>query len=200
VADALRPRQVATHHPGETVARMADILAINKIDAAEPGDVQIAEAALRAVNPSAPIVRLASPVVLDDAGAVKGRRALVIEDGPTITHGGMAYVAGYVAALAAGAAEIVDPRPGAAPALQRVFQAFPHIGHVLPAVGYSAAQLAALEQTINNVNADVVVSATPIDLGRWLNIGKKLVRARYEMMETGEPRLSSLVDAFLART
>jgi predicted GTPase len=112
----------------------------------------------------------------------------------------MAYGAGYVAALAAGAAEIVDPRPGAAPALQRVFQAFPHIGHVLPAVGYSAAQLAALEQTINNVNADVVVSATPIDLGRWLNIGKKLVRARYEMMETGEPRLSSLVDAFLART
>jgi predicted GTPase len=200
VADALRPRQVATHHPGETVARMADVLVINKVDAAAAGDVRLAEEELRAVNPTAPIVHLASPVVLDDPGAVKGQRVLVIEDGPTITHGGMAYGAGYVAAMTAGAVEIVDVRRWAAAELRQVFQAFPHIGHVLPAVGYSPAQRRALETTINDADADVVVSATPVDLGRLLRIDKKLVRARYDMMEVSEPTLSSLVDAFLGRS
>jgi predicted GTPase len=198
VADALRPRQVTTHHPGEAVARMADIFVLNKVDAARPEDVRAATEALRAVNAAAPIVRAASPPTLDDPAAVAGRRVLVVEDGPTITHGGMAYGAGQVAAVAAGAATIVDPRPAAAPAMRDVFSAYPHIGRVLPAVGYGAAQLQALEATINAVDADVVVAATPLDLGRLLRVGKPIVRARYEFVEVGEPRLSALIDGFIA--
>ncbi len=175
------------------------MLVLNKVDAAAPGAVQIAEAGLRAVNPTAPIVRAASPVVLDDPAAVQGRRVLVIEDGPSITHGGMAYGAGYVASSAAGAAEIIDPRAAAAPELRQVFRAFPHIGRVLPALGYGPAQLRALETTINDADADLVVSATPVDLGRLLRLNKKLVRARYDLREIGEPSLSSIVDGFLDR-
>ena len=197
VADALRPRQIATHHPGEAVARMADVLVVNKVDVASAADVEIAVAELRAVNPAAPIVRAASPIRLDNAAAVKERRALVIEDGPTITHGGMAYGAGYVAALAAGASEIVDPRSSAAPALVGIYKMYPHIGKVLPALGYGTAQLQALQQTINAAAADVVVCATPIDLAHLLHIDKPIVRARYEFAETGEPTLSAIVDAFL---
>jgi predicted GTPase len=197
VADALRPEQVDTHHPGEAVARMADVLVINKVDAASAESVRIAEQALRAVNPAAPIVRAASPVRLDDTAAVAGRRVLVVEDGPTITHGGMAHGAGYVAAVAAGAAAIVDPRHSAAPELRRMYDANPHIGKVLPAVGYNRSQLHALETTINNADADTVVSGTPVDLGRLLRVDKKIVRARYEFAELGAPKLSALVDAFL---
>lgn len=197
VADALRPRQVATHHPGETVARMADVLVLNKVDAASAADVNVAMAELRAVNPQAPIVRSASPIRLDDAAAVRGRRALVIEDGPTITHGGMAYGAGYVAAIAAGAAEIVDPRISAAADFARTYEKFPHIGKVLPALGYGAAQLQGLARTINAADADVVVAATPIDLARLLPINKPIVRASYEYAETAEPALFPIVDAFV---
>jgi predicted GTPase len=199
IADALRPRQIATHHPGETVARMADVLIVNKVDAAAPDEVEAAVAGLRAVNPTAPILRAASPVRLDDTAAVKGRRTLVIEDGPTITHGGMAYGAGHVAAMKAGAAEIVDPRLSAVPEIQAVFRAYPHIGEVLPAVGYSQPQLHALSTTIDASSAEVVVSATPIDLARVVHIDKQIVRARYEYAEVGEPALSTFVDAFLRR-
>lgn len=199
LADALRPRQVATHHPGEAVARMADVLVINKADAASAKDVQIATDGLRALNAAAPIVQAASPVRLDDAAAVRGRRVLVVEDGPTITHGGMPHGAGYVAAVAADALAIVDPRPVAVPELRRVFEAFPHIGPVLPAIGYNPAQLHALETTINDAAADLVVCGSPIDLGRLLRINKRVVRARYEFAERGEPRLSTLVEAFIAR-
>ena len=197
VADALRPRQIATHHPGETVARMADLLVANKVDAAPPEDVEIVIAGLRAVNPTAPIVQAASPVRLDDATAVQGRQVLVVEDGPTITHGGMAYGAGYVAAMAAGAAAIVDPRTGAVPEIQAVFRAYPHIAKVLPAVGYGAAQLQALAATINASPAEVVVSATPIDLARLIAIDKRIVRARYDYAEIGAPALSYFIDRFL---
>jgi predicted GTPase len=196
VADALRPRQISTHHPGETVARMADVLVINKVDAAAPGDLELIEQELRAVNKRAVIVRAASPIRLDDAAAVRGRRALVIEDGPTITHGGMAYGAGYVAAVAAGA-QVVDPRPWAAPAIRQVFDAYPHIGRVLPAVGYDATQLAAIAETINAATADVVVSATPADLAGLVDLDKPVVRAHYEFAETDNPKLSPIVDAFV---
>ena len=199
IADALRPRQIATHHPGESVARMADVLVINKVDAASLEDVATAIQGLRAVNPTAPILRAASPVRLDEPAAVKGRRVLVVEDGPTITHGGMPYGAGHVAALAAGAAEIVDPRPSAVSEIAAVFVAYPHIGKVLPAVGYGPAQLQALAATIRASAADVVVSATPIDLARLIAIDKPIVRARYEYAEVGEPALSTFVDAFLRR-
>ena len=198
VADALRPRQVSTHHPGETVARMADVFVVNKTDAAPPHDSELAERGLRALNSDAVMVRAASPIQLDDGAAVKGKRVLVVEDGPTITHGGMSYGAGYVAAVAAGA-DVVDPRLSAAPAISAIFEAYPHIGKVLPAVGYDAAQLAALRATINGADIDAVVSATPVDLARLLDLDKKVVRARYEFVEVGEPKLSSIIDAFLER-
>jgi predicted GTPase len=133
---------------------------------------------------------------LDDVDAVNGRRALVIEDGPTITHGGMAYGAGFLAAKSAGA-HIVDPRISAAPEIRKVFDAYPHIENVLPAMGYGEAQLRALGETINRADVEVVVSATPVDLTRLLDINKKLVRACYEFVEAGEPRLSSIVDEFV---
>jgi len=197
VADALRPRQVATHHPGETVARMADVFVLNKVDSAPASDVEIAMAELRTVNSRAPIVRAASPIRLSDAQAVRGLRVLVVEDGPTITHGGMPYGAGYVAAVAAGAAEIVDPRLSAAAEFAETYKKFPHIGKVLPALGYGAAQVQALAQTINASDADVIVSATPIDLARLVQSNKTIVRATYGYAETSEPRLSAFVDSFV---
>jgi predicted GTPase len=130
---------------------------------------------------------------------VKGRRVLIVEDGPTITHGGMAFGAGYVAAKAAGAREFVDPRTSATSEIREVFAAHPHIGQVLPAVGYSAAQLRALESSINASNAEVVITATPVDLARLLCIEKPVVRARYEFAEIGAPTLSAIIDDFLHR-
>ena len=176
VADASRPGQIATHHPGEAVARMADLLVINKVDAASPADIGLVTAGLRAINPSAPITRARSPVRLDPV-AVKGRRVLVVEDGPTITHGGMSHGAGFVAATAASAAAIVDPRLSATPEVQAVFRAWPHIGMVLPATGYDEAQLKGLAATIRASSAEVMVSATPIDLGRLIQCDRPIVRA-----------------------
>ena len=160
-------------------------------------DARIAIEALNIINPTAPIVRAASPVQLDYPALVKGRRVLVIEDGPTITHGGMTYGAGYVAAKSAGAIEIVDPRTSAASEIRDVFAAYPHIGLVLPAVGYGETQLRALETSINASDAEVVVSATPIDLARLLRIEKPVIRARYEFKEVGEPTLSAILSRFL---
>ena len=198
VADALRPDQIATHHPGEAVARMADILVVNKVDSASPEQADAAAAALRAVNPAAPLLRARSPVRLDDPAAVAERRVLVVEDGPTITHGGMAYGAGYVAARAAGCAAIVDPRLTAAPEIAEIYARYPHIGAVLPAIGYAPAQLMALAATINRSAAETVVAATPIDLARLIAIDRPVVRARYDYAEDGAPTLSDFVDAFLA--
>jgi predicted GTPase len=190
VADALRPGQVASHHPGEAVARMADIAVVNKVDTARPEDVELAVANLKAVNPGAEIVRAASPVRLDDPDRVQGRRVLVVEDGPTITHGGMPHGAGYVAATAAGAARIVDPRAAATPELAAVYRQYPHIGPVLPALGYGQAQLDALAATIAAADAEVVVIATPVDLASEIPIGKPWVRARYEFADAGTPTLA----------
>jgi predicted GTPase len=199
VADALRPGHVTTHHPGEAVARMAEVLVINKVDAASAAAVQELAERLRAVNPKAIVVRGASPVRLERPDAVRGRRVIVVDDGPTLTHGGMPYGAGYVAATAGGAAEILDPRTAAAPAIRAVFDAHPHLGKVLPAMGYSPAQLAALAETINRSEAEVVVSGTPLDLARLIPLSKPVVRARYDFAEAGTPTLASLVDAMLAR-
>jgi predicted GTPase len=198
VADALRPRQIATHHPGEAVARMADVLVINKIDSASASNIQLTEAELRAVNSSAAIVRSASPIQLDDASAVKGKHVLVVEDGPTITHGGMPYGAGYLAAMAAGA-DVIDPRQSAPQGIRKLFETYPHIGKVLPAVGYDVTQLAMLQAAINDATADVIISATPVDLARLLQLNKKVVRARYEFAGVGEPKLSSIIEAFIDR-
>ncbi len=199
LADALRPGQETTHHPGETVLRMADVLVIAKTDAAPAEDTERVAAALRAINPAAPIVRAASPVTLDDPDQVRGRRVLVVEDGPTITHGGMAYGAGTIAARTAGAAEILDPRACAVPEIASIYEQYPHIGAVLPALGYGQAQVEGLAQTIRASDADIVVAATPIDLGALIQVNKPVVRARYEFAETGEPSLAGLVDDYLAR-
>ncbi len=199
IVDALRPAQVASHHPGEAVARMADLVIVNKLDAAPADAFDQVREAIRAVNRHAPILRAASPVELDDTAAVRGRRVLVVEDGPTTTHGGMGYGAGYVAATAAGAAEIVDPRASASPEIADLFVRFPHLGRVLPAVGYGEAQLAALRETILASNAEVVVSGSPIDLARLLNLDRPVVRARYRYQDLDEPGLSGALERFLAR-
>jgi predicted GTPase len=174
------------------------VVVVNKVDAAAAADVQAVADEARALNPRARIVRAASPVRLADAGAVGGRRAIVVEDGPTITHGGMPYGAGYVAAVAAGAA-IVDPRASAHPRVRELYAAYPHIGTVLPAVGYDAAQLEALRATLDGAEADVIVSATPLDLAALVPLRLPVVRARYEYADAGEPTLGSIVDDFVAR-
>ncbi len=199
LVDPLRAGNETSHYPGEAVLRMADIVLLAKVNSAADADIQqVAETAHR-INPGAAIVRGASPVRLDDPGAVRGKRVLVVEDGPTITHGGMPYGAGYVAATRARAAEIVDPRDAADARIAAVYARYPHIGAVLPALGYHAAQLDALRATINAVDADIVVSATPCDLGALIGIDKPIVRARYEFAEVGEPGLGSLVDLFLEK-
>src|ERR1035437_8516192 len=196
--DPLRPGHETAYHPGETVLRMADIVLVAKADAAEPGAVQQVMENARRANPGATIVRGSMPVRLDEAAAVLGRRVLVVEDGPTITHGGMPHGAGYVAALQAGAAAIVDPRASAAPEIAAVYAQYPHIGPVLPAMGYSPAQLEALRQTINSARADVVVAATPIDLAALIDLDKPVVRARYEFVDSETPGLAAELDRFLA--
>jgi len=197
VVDALRPDQVATHHPGETCLRMADVAVLNKVDAATDEQIERALANIEGVNPGATVLRAASPVRLDDIEAVSNRPVLVIEDGPTITHGGMAYGAGYVAARQAGAM-VVDPRPFVAPELRPIFQQYPHIGAVLPMLGYDRRQLDAVRRTIERADVDAVIAATPIDLAALLGVRKRIVRARYEFVEAGEPVLGDVVDRILA--
>jgi predicted GTPase len=197
LADALRPADGAAYHPGETCLRMADVVVVSKADAAPPGAVETAIALARRANARARIVRANLPVRLDDPAAVKGKRALVVEDGPTITHGGMPHGAGTVAARAAGAGAIVDPRPWAPPPLREVYRRYPHIGAVLPASGYSGGQLAALKEAIDAADAEVVVSATPVDLAALLRPAKPVVRARYEYADADSPGLGGELDAFL---
>jgi predicted GTPase len=197
LVDPLRPGNETTHHPGEAVLRMADIIVVAKVNSASDADVQLVTENARCINPDASIVRGASPVQLEDPAAVRGKRVLVVEDGPTITHGGMPYGAGYVAATVAEAAEIVDPRRSAVGEIAEVYRQYPHIGAVLPAVGYNPSQLRALGETINATDADVVVAATTCRLDALMDINKPVVCARYEFAEAGEPGLGSLVEAFL---
>ena len=198
LVDPLRPGHETGYHPGETVLRMADIVLVAKADAADAAAVQGLMARVRQINPAAVILRGSMPVRLDDAAAVAGRRVLVVEDGPSITHGGMPHGAGLVAARQAGAAAIVDPRTSAVPDVAAVYAQYPHIGPVLPAMGYSPAQLEALRLTINAAPADVVVAATPIDLAALMALDKPVVRARYEFADSGTPGLAAELDRFLA--
>ncbi len=197
LADALRPGQTTSHHPGEAVLRMADIVVVNKVDAAPPEQVEAVVAEVRAILPGKPILLAASPVILDDPLAVDGKRVLVVEDGPTVTHGGMRHGAGFVAASARPGVAIVDPREAATPEIREIYERYPHIGPVLPAMGYSADQRAALRATIEAVAADIVVAGTPIDLAGIVETSKPVVRARYSYADAGEPTLGSHLDAFL---
>jgi predicted GTPase len=199
MADPLRPGHETTHHPGEAVLRTADVILISKVNSASDADIQQVTDNAHQINPTATIVRGASPVQLDDPDSVRGKRVLVVEDGPSITHGGMPYGAGYVAATEAQAAEIIDPRIYATEEIAKVYTRYPHIGAVLPAVGYHPSQLKALLETINATDVDVVVTATPCDIAALIEIDKPVIRARYEFAEAGEPGLASLVEDFLKR-
>lgn len=198
LVDPLRAGDEATHHPGTAVLGMADIVLIAKADVATAPALAAVRASVARINPRARMLHGASPVTLDDAARVRGARVLVVEDGPTLTHGGMSYGAGQVAAQAAGAARLVDPRASAHADIRAVYAAYPHIGTVLPAVGYGPRQLAALAATIEASEADVVVAATPCDLARLVRLTKPIVRARYEFAELEEPGLGAAFDAFLA--
>lgn len=198
LVDPLRPGHETSHHPGEAVLRMADVVVVAKVDAAAAADVQRVTETVRSINPRAILVRGASPITLEQPELVSGKRVLVVEDGPTTTHGGMPYGAGFVAATQANAAVIVDPRSAAAPEIAAVYAQYPQIGAVLPAMGYSAAQLEGLRQTLNRAEADVVVSGTPIDLAALINVNKPILRARYEFAEL-TPELTAVVRQFLQR-
>ncbi|WP_051089307.1 tetraacyldisaccharide 4'-kinase [Elioraea tepidiphila] len=199
LADALRPGHERLFHPGEAVLRRADIVLIAKANAAAETDVASLAASVRTLNPRAQILRGASVVRLDDPDAVRGRRVLVVEDGPTLTHGGMPHGAGFLAARAAGAAEIVDPRRSAAAEIAAVFAAYPQLGPVLPAMGYSEAQRSALVATIAGSAAEVVVAGTPADLTPLLTGIRPVVRARYDYAEMETTGLGAAIETFLIR-
>jgi len=191
VADPHRAGHELRYYPGETNLRLADVFVINKVDTAKPEDVITVRENLYATNPNALIIEGASPLFVEDPSAIRGKRVLVIEDGPTLTHGEMAYGAGWVAARRFGAAEIVDPRPFAVGSILDTYKKYPGTGKILPAMGYGADMVKDLETTINNADVDMVVSATPIDLTRILKVNKPMQRVRYELQEIGLP---SLVD------
>lgn len=193
VADPHRPGHELTFYPGETNLRMADVVVINKVDTARVENVNIVRTNIRAVNPTATIIEAASPIFVDDPGAIRGKRVLVVEDGPTLTHGGMTYGAGIVAAQKFGAREIVDPRPYAVGTIKETFAKYPGTGALLPAMGYSGEQVKELEATINAAPVDLVLIATPIDLRRIIEIKHATDRVRYELQEIGQPTLTDVL-------
>ena len=198
VADPHRPDHARRYHPGETNLWMADVVLINKVDTAGSEGVARVREDIYAVNPDATVVEGASPIFVEDPDAIRGQRVLVIEDGPTLTHGGMAYGAGVVAAHRFGAAELVDPRPYAVGSIAETFEAYPHIEELLPAMGYSDEQVAELEQTINAVDCDLVLAATPIDLRRLIDVRHPVDRVRYELQVIGRPTLKEILEKHFA--
>ncbi len=199
VADPHRPGHELRYHPGETNLRLAAAVIINKVDTADNANVITVAQNVRRVNPDAMIIRGASPIFVDDPAAIRGKRVLVVEDGPTLTHGEMAYGAGVMAARYFDAAEIIDPRPYAVRSIAATYAKYPTTGAVLPAMGYGGDQMADLEETINNTPADLVIIATPIDLARLVRINKPSQRVRYELQEIGVPTLSDLLQQRFGR-
>lgn len=197
LADPLRPGHEATYHPGEANVRMADVVVINKCDSARPEDIATVEASVAALNPKARIVLADSPVTVDDVAAVAGKRVVVIEDGPTLTHGSMSFGAGVVGARAAGVAQIVDPTPYAVGSIAATYAKYPNARGILPAMGYGDAQTRDLEATIEAMDVDAVVSGTPIDLTRVLSVSKPMTRARYSLAERQPGQLETAVRSAL---
>jgi predicted GTPase len=193
VADPHRPGHEMHYHPGETNIRRADVFVINKVDTADPDAVIAVRENLYAANPDAQIIEAASPLFVDDPDAIRGKRVLVIEDGPTLTHGEMKYGAGYVAARRFGAAEIVDPRPFAVGSIKATFEKYSGTGPILPAMGYGEDQMHDLEKTIAAADVDLVISATPIDITRVIKVTKPMQRVRYELEEIGQPTLEDIL-------
>jgi len=194
LVDPHRPGHEVTYYPGETNLRAADVVLLNKIDTADYGNIRIVRDHIDAVNPGAIVVEAASPLFVDNPERIRGKRVLVIEDGPTVTHGGMTYGAGYVAAQRFGAAEIIDPRPYAVASITETYKKYPGTGPVLPAMGYGREQMRNLEATINNTPCDLVVVGTPIDLTRLLEIKHPMERVRYELQVIGRPTLEEIIE------
>ncbi len=199
VADPHRPGHELRYHPGETNLRMADVIVINKVDTADRQNILAVQESIRSVNPQAQIVMAASPISVENAADIKGKKVLVIEDGPTLTHGEMTYGAGAVAAQFFGAAEIIDPRPYAEGSIAETYKMYPKTGPILPAMGYGSAQMADLQTTINKTPADLVLIATPVDLGRLLDLKLPSQRVRYGLQVIGQPDLEQLIRSRLAK-
>ena len=195
VTDPLRAGHELRYHPGEANLRLADVVIINKIESAGPDKVAEVRQNIVSLNPSATIIDAASPIFVQEPQAIHGARVLVIEDGPTLTHGEMAYGAGYVAARRFGASEIVDPRPYAVGSIAETFRKYPSTGPILPAMGYGAHQIRELQETINATPCDLVIVATPIDLRRVLSMRQPSQRVRYELQEIGRPTLEDVLSA-----
>jgi predicted GTPase len=199
VADPHRAGHELTYYPGESNLRAADVVVINKVDTADLANIAMVRENVRAVNPAATIVEAASPIFVEDPGAIAGKRVLVVEDGPTLTHGEMAYGAGVVAARRFGASEIIDPRPYAVGSIAATFEKYPRTGALLPAMGYGEEQISELEETINATPCDLVLIGTPIDLRRVVNIKHPADRVRYELQVIGQPTLEGELQARFAQ-
>ncbi len=199
VTDPHRPGHELRYHPGETNLRMANVVIINKVDTADPENVKTVRKNVMSVNAEATIVEAASPITVDKPELVAGKRVIVVEDGPTLTHGQMSYGAGALAAKMLGAKELVDPRPYAVGSITKTFEKYPHLRSVLPAMGYGLDQIHELEQTINATPCDAVLVGTPIDLRRFLNLNKPSARATYELQETGTPTLEEILKNFFSK-
>lgn len=199
VTDPHRAGHELSYYPGETTLRMADVVVINKIDTSAPEAIQTVRDNIAKVNPKAIVIDGASPVKVDDPSVIKGKNVLVVEDGPTLTHGEMKIGAGIVAAQKYGAAGFIDPRPYTTGKLSETFRIYPNIGTLLPAMGYGEQQLKDLETSINNTPCDAVVIGTPIDLNRIIKINKPSVRVYYDLQEIGEPDLNGVINEFIAK-
>ena len=199
VADPLRVGNELTYYPSEANLRMADAVVINKVDTADIGAITQLRANIRKVNATAVMIDAASPIFVKRSERIAGKRALVIEDGPTLTHGEMKFGAGIVAAHKFGASEIIDPRPYTVGTITETFRKYPGIGTLLPAMGYGDEQVRDLQETINKVPCDVVIIGTPIDLNRIVKIKKPSVRVMYDLQEIGKPDLKGLLDTFVAK-
>lgn len=199
VVDPLRPGDELTYYPGETNLRMADVVVINKIDSASPEQMAQIRNSLDAVNPGALRIEAASPITVGNPALIRGKRVLVVEDGPTCTHGDMKYGAGIVAAKKFGAAEIVDPRPFAVGSIAATYAKYPAIGMLLPAMGYGGKQVKDLEATIKKAKVDAVIIATPIDLARVITIDKPMLRVTYDLQEIGKPTLEDALKPLLGK-
>lgn len=199
VVDPHRPGHELRYYPGETNMLTADVVVINKVDTASLENINQVRSNVLKYNPGAVLIEAASPIYVDDPDAIRGKRVLVIEDGPTLTHGEMAYGAGWVAAKRFGASQIIDPRPYAMGSIAKVFEKYPTTGDVLPAMGYGQEQMEELEATINQADADMVLIGTPIDLTRLLKINKPSQRIRYELQIIGQPTLSEIIEKRFGR-
>jgi len=197
VVDPHRPGHELSYYPGEVTLRIADVVVINKIDSADARDIEQVRQNIMKVNPTAMVVDAASPLTVSDPAAIRGKKVLVVEDGPTLTHGDMAIGAGVVAARRFGAAEVVDPRPFVVGKLAETFEQYPHIGALLPAMGYSDEQVKDLESTIEKTECDSVIIATPIDLGRLIKINKPYTRVEYSLQEIGSPTMEDALAKFI---